>query len=110
LARPALMFNEKAMLSLFAGLFYLSWSSYMHSLKQAIVFFDALSISHLWSLVALTYCCSSMATGDSKFAQNLQTYLLSRDHSNLKSEFQDGNGKVCLIELWSLVCLVLVKL
>ncbi|PNY05548.1 isoleucine-tRNA ligase cytoplasmic-like [Trifolium pratense] len=49
LARPALMFNEKAILSLFAG--------------------------------------------DSKFAQNLQTYLLSRDHSNLKSEFQDGNGK-----------------
>jgi isoleucyl-tRNA synthetase len=33
----------------------------------------------------------------SLFAQNLQTYLLSRDHSNLKSEFQDGNGKVCLI-------------
>ncbi|WJX44971.1 isoleucine--tRNA ligase [Trifolium repens] len=49
LARPALMFNEEAILSLFAG--------------------------------------------GSKFAQNLQTYLLSRDHSNLKSEFQDGNGK-----------------
>jgi hypothetical protein len=70
------------------------WSSYMHSSKQA--FFDALSISYLWSLGASTYC-SSVATGDSKFAQNLQTYLLSRDHSNLKSEFQDGNGKVCLI-------------
>lgn len=49
LARPALMFNEKAILSLFSG--------------------------------------------DSKFAHNLQTYLLSRDHSNLKSEFQEGNGK-----------------
>ncbi|KAI5387971.1 isoleucine--tRNA ligase, cytoplasmic [Lathyrus oleraceus] len=49
LARPALMFNEKAILSLFSG--------------------------------------------DSKVAHNLQTYLLSRDHSNLKSEFHDGNGK-----------------
>ncbi|XP_058750906.1 isoleucine--tRNA ligase, cytoplasmic-like [Vicia villosa] len=49
LARPASMFNEKAILSLFSG--------------------------------------------NSKFAHNLQTYLLSRDHSNLKSEFQDGNGK-----------------
>ncbi|KAJ1420666.1 hypothetical protein SESBI_14243 [Sesbania bispinosa] len=49
LARPALMFNTQAILSLF--------------------------------------------TGDAKLAYNLQTYLLSRDHSNLKSEFQDGNGK-----------------
>ncbi|XP_027356621.1 isoleucine--tRNA ligase, cytoplasmic-like [Abrus precatorius] len=35
----------------------------------------------------------SLYTGEAKFAHNLQTYLLSRDHSNLKSEFQDGNGK-----------------
>ncbi|XP_065639216.1 isoleucine--tRNA ligase, cytoplasmic-like [Quercus suber] len=34
--------------------------------------------------------------GNSKFAQGLETYLLSRDHTNLKSEFQLGNGKVCL--------------
>ncbi|KAI4305042.1 hypothetical protein L6164_028432 [Bauhinia variegata] len=50
LARPALMFNSEAIISLFAG--------------------------------------------DKKFAHNLQTYLLSRDHLNLKSEFQDGNGKI----------------
>ncbi|KAK7312173.1 hypothetical protein VNO77_35842 [Canavalia gladiata] len=49
LARPALMFNIKAFLSLY--------------------------------------------TGDAKFAHNLQTYLLSRDHWNLKSEFQNRNGK-----------------
>jgi hypothetical protein len=38
----------------------------------------------------------SMVAGNMKFAQGLQTYLLSRDHSVLKSEFQLGNGKVCL--------------
>lgn len=38
----------------------------------------------------------SMVAGNVKFAQGLQTYLLSRDHSILKSEFQLGNGKVCL--------------
>ncbi|XP_054780469.1 isoleucine--tRNA ligase, cytoplasmic-like [Prosopis cineraria] len=32
-------------------------------------------------------------TGEAKFGHNLQTYLLSRDHSNLKIEFQEGNGK-----------------
>ncbi|KAK7253094.1 hypothetical protein RIF29_37526 [Crotalaria pallida] len=36
---------------------------------------------------------ASLCTGDSKVAHNLQTYLLSRDNSNLKSEFQNGNGK-----------------
>ncbi|XP_057456760.1 isoleucine--tRNA ligase, cytoplasmic [Lotus japonicus] len=35
----------------------------------------------------------SLFTGEEKFTDNLQTYLLSRDHSNLKSEFQSGNGK-----------------
>ena len=40
--------------------------------------------------------CFSMVAGNSKFAQGLETYLLSRDHTNLKSEFQLGNGKVCL--------------
>ncbi|KAF7827268.1 isoleucine--tRNA ligase, cytoplasmic [Senna tora] len=49
LARPALMFNSKAILALFSG--------------------------------------------EAKFGHNLQTYLLSRDHSNLKSEFQERNGK-----------------
>lgn len=43
-----------------------------------------------------------MVAGNSKFAQGLETYLLSRDHTNLKSEFQLGNGKVCLCS--ELVC------
>ncbi|CAH8277599.1 unnamed protein product [Arabidopsis lyrata] len=50
LARPALKFNEDAILALFSG--------------------------------------------DEKFARGLQAYLLSRDQSNLKSEFQQGNGKI----------------
>lgn len=29
-----------------------------------------------------------------KYARGLQTYLLSRDHYNLKSEFNLGNGKI----------------
>ncbi|CAA7012866.1 unnamed protein product [Microthlaspi erraticum] len=36
----------------------------------------------------------ALFSGDVKFASGLQTYLLSRDHSNLKSEFQDGDGKI----------------
>ncbi|KAI9117340.1 hypothetical protein K1719_011506 [Acacia pycnantha] len=35
----------------------------------------------------------SLFAGEAKFGHNLQTYLLSRDHSNLKNEFQEGNGK-----------------
>jgi isoleucyl-tRNA synthetase len=50
LARPALKFNEEAVLALYSG--------------------------------------------DVKSATGLQTYLLSRDHSNLKSEFQAGDGKI----------------
>ncbi|PIA64421.1 hypothetical protein AQUCO_00100120v1 [Aquilegia coerulea] len=33
-------------------------------------------------------------SGNQKHVQNLQTYLLSRDHSDLKSEFQLSNGKI----------------
>lgn len=33
-------------------------------------------------------------SGNEKYAQGLQIYLLSRDHTNLKSEFQLGNGKI----------------
>ena len=36
-----------------------------------------------------------MVAGNTKLADGLQTYLLSRDHVKLKSEFQQGNGKVC---------------
>ncbi|CAA7028363.1 unnamed protein product [Microthlaspi erraticum] len=50
LARPALMFNEEAILGLYSG--------------------------------------------DAKLASGLQTYLLSRDQWNLKSEFQAGHGKI----------------
>ncbi|XP_010525919.1 PREDICTED: isoleucine--tRNA ligase, cytoplasmic [Tarenaya hassleriana] len=50
LARPALMFNGDAILTLYSG--------------------------------------------NAKFASGLQTYLLSRDHSCLKSEFQVGDGKI----------------
>ncbi|KAG7548240.1 hypothetical protein ISN44_As12g034390, partial [Arabidopsis suecica] len=53
LARPALKFNEDAILALFSG--------------------------------------------DEKFARGLQAYLLSRDQSNLKSEFQQGNGKIITV-------------
>ncbi|GMJ10539.1 hypothetical protein like AT4G10320 [Hibiscus trionum] len=50
LVRPALVFNENAILALYAG--------------------------------------------NSKYAQGLQIYLVSRDHSCLKSEFQSGHGKI----------------
>ncbi|KAK1416993.1 hypothetical protein QVD17_26115 [Tagetes erecta] len=33
-------------------------------------------------------------SGNAKYAQALQVYLLSRDYDNLKSEFQQGNGKI----------------
>ncbi|KAL0890841.1 hypothetical protein Bca101_014824 [Brassica carinata] len=36
----------------------------------------------------------ALCSGDEKFARGLQTYLLSRDQLNLKSEFQEGNGKI----------------
>ncbi|KAB1213335.1 putative isoleucine--tRNA ligase, cytoplasmic [Morella rubra] len=36
----------------------------------------------------------TLYAGNVKFAQGLQAYLLSRDHSMLKSEFQLGNGKI----------------
>lgn len=41
-------------------------------------------------------------SGDENFANGLQTYLLSRDYFNLKSEFQKNDGKVvhfCLLLL-----------
>ncbi|PON74964.1 Isoleucine-tRNA ligase [Parasponia andersonii] len=33
-------------------------------------------------------------SGNTQFVDALRTYLLSRDHSILKSEFQNGNGKI----------------
>lgn len=48
-------------------------------------------------------CCVAVA-GNTKLADGLQTYLLSRDHANLKSEFQHGNGKVCITLHTTLDC------
>lgn len=42
-------------------------------------------------------------SGDAKLASGLQTYLLSRDEWNLKSEFQAGHGKVCSVPLTLLI-------
>ena len=36
----------------------------------------------------------TLYSGNTKFVQGLQIYLLSRDYSNLKSDFQHGNGKI----------------
>lgn len=36
----------------------------------------------------------ALYSGNTKFAESLKTYLLSRDIYNLKSEFQHGNGKI----------------
>ncbi|CAH8283048.1 unnamed protein product [Eruca vesicaria subsp. sativa] len=51
----------------------------------------------------------ALYSGDEKFARGLQAYLLSRDHSNLKSEFQQGNGKITIscIEKLPVVSVVL---
>lgn len=48
----------------------------------------------LYSHVSFSVIELLMVAGNSKFAQGLQIYLLSRDHSCLKSEFQLGRGKV----------------
>ncbi|KAI9193803.1 hypothetical protein LWI28_000314 [Acer negundo] len=36
----------------------------------------------------------ALYSGNTKFMQGLQVYLLSRDYSNLKSDFQIGKGKI----------------
>ncbi|XP_021892255.1 isoleucine--tRNA ligase, cytoplasmic-like [Carica papaya] len=46
------------------------------------------------SLMFESETIAALYSGNEKFAQGLQTYLLSRDYSNLKSEFQLGNGKI----------------
>lgn len=53
-------------------------------------------IRSLWTGFALFSLmgCSVMVSGNTKFADGLRTYLLSRDYLNLKSELQNGNGKV----------------
>ncbi|KAK6914590.1 Methionyl/Valyl/Leucyl/Isoleucyl-tRNA synthetase, anticodon-binding, partial [Dillenia turbinata] len=68
-SRPALMFNSDAIVSLYAGPFTQATSDCAHEI----------------------FCISA---GNMEFAKGLQTYLLSRDYANLKSEFQLGNGKI----------------
>lgn len=46
------------------------------------------------SLSFSTDAIQALYEGNAKFAQGLQTYLLSRDHSVLKSEFQHNHGKI----------------
>ncbi|CAN1224836.1 Isoleucine--tRNA ligase, cytoplasmic [Linum perenne] len=46
------------------------------------------------ALVFKSDACAELYGGNARFAQMLQVYLLSRDHSNLKLEFQQGNGKI----------------
>lgn len=46
------------------------------------------------ALVFNSDAISLLCSGDTKFAQDLQIYLVSRDHSNLKAEVQIGNGQI----------------
>ncbi|XWS43910.1 hypothetical protein CRYUN_Cryun16bG0145300 [Craigia yunnanensis] len=55
--------------------------SFKISLARPALFFKSNAILALYA-------------GDTKFAQGLQIYLLSRDHSSLKSDFQLGQGKM----------------
>ncbi|XP_058082721.1 isoleucine--tRNA ligase, cytoplasmic isoform X1 [Magnolia sinica] len=56
-------------------------------------------LSFVISLTRPTLSFNSQAvltlySGNDKHAKGLKTYLLSRDHSNLKSEFHQSNGKI----------------
>ncbi|KAJ0018057.1 hypothetical protein Pint_11195 [Pistacia integerrima] len=59
----------------------ISKMSFKISLARPALAFDSDAILALYS-------------GNTKFLQGVQIYLLSRDHSNLKSDFQHGNGKI----------------
>lgn len=104
LTQPAPVLNSDAILSLYSG---------RYSLRQILVWYSTrsfISLSKSKSTTPLLFLClkpfllvlilwskySLMVAGNTEFARALQTYLLSRDHANLKSEFQHGKGKVCL--------------
>uniref|UniRef100_A0A1D1XZB6 Isoleucine--tRNA ligase, cytoplasmic n=1 Tax=Anthurium amnicola TaxID=1678845 RepID=A0A1D1XZB6_9ARAE len=55
--------------------------SFAISLGRASLMFNSDAILKLYS-------------GNKKYVENLQTFLSSRDHSNLKSEFNVGKGKI----------------
>ncbi|KAF3455800.1 hypothetical protein FNV43_RR00442 [Rhamnella rubrinervis] len=76
----------------------ISGLSFVIGLSRATVAFNSSTILALFS-------------GNTKLADGLQTYLLSRDYVNLKSEFQQGNGKITVdcIENVPAVDLVLGK-
>ncbi|KAI3934371.1 hypothetical protein MKW92_006840 [Papaver armeniacum] len=46
------------------------------------------------TLVFKSDAIATLCSGNAKHAESLHTYMLSRDHGNLKSEFQLGNGKI----------------
>ncbi|KAJ7954569.1 isoleucine--tRNA ligase, cytoplasmic [Quillaja saponaria] len=57
---------------------------------------SGMSFAIILTRPALIFNSKAMHTlysGSTTFEHNLQTYLLSRDYSNLKSEFQNGNRK-----------------
>lgn len=49
-----------------------------------------------------------LCSGNAKVSDGLRTYLLSRDYSNLKSEFQNGNGKITVDSVENIPSLDLV--
>ena len=80
---------------------HIIWRSIHHFLFQhqrlgAIFFFLVSCFIHL------LYKVMSIVAGNTKFSENLQTYLLSRDYHSLRSEFQTNCGKV-----WNLFFTVL---
>lgn len=84
LARPTFMFNTDAIVALYAGGLLFPFPA----MKTWCYFL-------LFDLFLLTFAQStSIVAGNTKFSENLQTYLLSRDYHSLKSEFQANNGKV----------------
>lgn len=80
LAKPALVFDAEAIIALYSGYMCI----YIQFISNFVIEHAELEI---WT-------SAFYAVGDKKLADNLQTYLSSREVSNLKFEFQGGNGKV----------------
>ncbi|CAN4126949.1 unnamed protein product [Withania somnifera] len=55
--------------------------SFVITLARPSLVFDSVAITALYG-------------GNTQYSQGLQTYLLMRDHHNLKTEFQQGKGKI----------------
>lgn len=83
LARPSLVFNQDAIVTLYGGevsRISLRMKNIQHTIRGFIF--------SPWSL---------LFAGNLKYANGLQSYLLSRDHNNLKAEFQAGKGTVSAV-------------